>query len=908
MFENFVSYFKGGSLGEEIRETERLYARAKQLRGQSPFRDDESANAFVLDLINSVQEDLDIVLTSSLMMVMRLVVISVMWEDQFILNFPSEGDNQNLANEVRHASAAEAKNVRDMLARYVWLQENKGKHLETMKARLYIFFAGLIDKLPLSVLSDLDDDGALEDQERFLPEARIFDLFDNLPDMLDRTLGSMLARELEESDLFTPLRIKLLLKIDLASNIPLEERYTTKKERVPPTEYRDSSPETLVSTYLGNTSIERFFTAYVPYAIPFAARFEHTHILAGTGHGKTQTLQFMILADLYKAAKDGRSVIVIDSQGDLIRNISRLEMFASHGALEDRIVIIDPTDVEHPAAFNMFDFNRGAMDSAGIQERELLLNASVEAYEYFFGHLLGAELTQKQGMLFRFLARLLVEIPEATIHTLRDLMENGERYRMYMERLPHTPRGFFETRFFDRSMAETKKQILARLWGVLSNATLERMFSHSMNMINFGELMQEGKIILVNTAKGFLGAESSRLFGRFIVTMLTQATLQRGIIPKHMRNPSFVYIDEAQDYVDVNIGRLCVEARKQMVGLIFAHQNLDQLPPDLRSIVLSCTTIKYAGGISSKDANVLDGDFRVPADFLLSQRKDKYHTEFACFVKNETKKAISIRVPLGVMEGEEEMDDDSFQLMTEINQILYTAPAEYPTYEELRNARTREAKKLTFTEPTENVDEAPKAETVVRDDTVRSLALPDVYMTPVKPKVIVPPVARNPTGGGQKHRYLQEFVKTLGEERGFRAQIEQGLPDGSGRVDVILSKGDRKIACEISVTTSRDHELQNVEKCLAAGFDEVLLISQNERHLKSLTTFVGNALAESDRPKVRFLHPDMIVGYLGQDHAPMETEQIVRGYKVKVVGGNDADATLRKAAIAEVMARVVGGG
>src|ERR1019366_10333911 len=91
----------------------------------------------------------------------------------------------------------------------------------------------------------------------------------------------------------------------------------------------------------------------LPFAIPEAARFEHTHIVAGSGHGKTQTLQHLILSDL--ATPDPPAMVIIDSQGDMIGKISRLTLF--DGALADRLVIIDPRDIEHPPALNMFDVN-----------------------------------------------------------------------------------------------------------------------------------------------------------------------------------------------------------------------------------------------------------------------------------------------------------------------------------------------------------------------------------------------------------------------------------------------------------------------------------------------------------------------------------------------------------------------
>jgi len=71
-------------------------------------------------------------------------------------------------------------------------------------------------------------------------------------------------------------------------------------------------------------------------------------------------------------------------------------------------------------------------------DREKILNGTIELYEYIFGALLGAELTQRQGVIFKYIARLMMEIPNATIHTLRQLMENGEPFRPHMAKLPGT--------------------------------------------------------------------------------------------------------------------------------------------------------------------------------------------------------------------------------------------------------------------------------------------------------------------------------------------------------------------------------------------------------------------------------------------------------------------------------------
>src|SRR5205085_9051808 len=127
------------------------------------------------------------------------------------------------------------------------------------------------------------------------------------------------------------------------------------------------------------------------------------------------------------------------------------------------------------------------------------------------------------------------------------------------------------------------------------------------------------------------------------------AALQRATIPAYEPTPALVYIDEASDYFDSSVERLVNQARKYKIGLTFAHQNLDQCDVGLRASLLASTSIKFAGGVSSKDADLLDSEFRTDADFLLAQKKSRSHTEFACYVKNFTSKAVSIEIPLGYM-------------------------------------------------------------------------------------------------------------------------------------------------------------------------------------------------------------------------------------------------------------------
>ena len=385
-------------------------------------------------------------------------------------------------------------------------------------------------------------------------------------------------------------------------------------------------------------------------ALPFAARFEHTHIVGGSGHGKTQLLQQLILGDLHALEGAGHgSLIVIDSQGDLIRAITHLAAFSPRveGSLAERLVLIDPNDVEHPPALNLFDFGLERLERYGPVEREKLVNGAIALYEYMFGGLLGAELTQRQGVIFRYFARLMMAVPGATIHTLRGFMEEPETTTAYFPALEPLARQFFETQFFSKTFDDTRQQILTRLWGILSNRVLARMFSHEKNRLDMFAAMNRGKVILVNTAKDLLKQDGCEILGRFFIALIVQATQERASIPADRRRATFLYVDEAQDYFDESVEQLFNQARKYKVGVIAAHQNLDQLEKRLQAAVMASTATKLAGGVSAKDATAFAKEMRCEPEFIQAMRKHRGHTEFACWIKNATPRPLRLAVPFG---------------------------------------------------------------------------------------------------------------------------------------------------------------------------------------------------------------------------------------------------------------------
>ena len=143
----------------------------------------------------------------------------------------------------------------------------------------------------------------------------------------------------------------------------------------------------------------------------------------------------------------------------------------------------------------------------------------------------------------------------------------------------------------------------------------------------------------------------------FFIALLVQAVQERSAIPEERRRSTFVYIDEAQNYFDQGIENLLNQARKCKTGLILAHQNLGQFDRGLQASVMASTAVKLAGGVSAGDGATLAREMRCEPEFLLSMRKRRASTEFACFVRNVTPTPVALSVPFGQMEGRPRSSD-----------------------------------------------------------------------------------------------------------------------------------------------------------------------------------------------------------------------------------------------------------
>jgi hypothetical protein len=323
--------------------------------------------------------------------------------------------------------------------------------------------------------------------------------------------------------------------------------------------------------------------------------------------------------------------------------------------------VIDPID---KPGFNFLDV--GEADAATVEEN----------FKYLMSAL-SSELTTKQSTAATYILKLLQKIPNATIETLRQVMEESAKsidksaFAFAIAQLDPYAQDFFRKQFYSTNMGETRQQVAQRLYTVLANDLFRTMFTSPKNTFSIYDAIQEKKVVLINTSRDVLKKDGSALFGRWMLTQITAAGFKR---PKN--SPlCLLVLDEAHQYFDDNTETILSELRKFGVGLCAATQFLNQIDDRTKAAIYGNTAIKMSGPVSHSDSVSLSREMFCTPEFIRSCRSvDKSHAEFALYTKS-LHQAVKVTIPFGVLENAPQMTHQQYQTFRKENK------ARYGTYE-----------------------------------------------------------------------------------------------------------------------------------------------------------------------------------------------------------------------------------
>lgn len=478
--------------------------------------------------------------------------------------------------------------------------------------------------------------------------------------------------------LFMDMCLQLEMNLHDVSGIPLTRENRNHPKLVLPSRYKG---EDIADRYLKDTPLLDILNARVPFSVAEEAWFEHAWALAPPGTGKTQLIQYLVSERLPEVEAGLCSVIVMDSQGDLINRIRRLKGFAPEEPLHDKLIILEPS-LEHPPALNLFDYGQERLETYSADDKEQFTNVAINQIVYVLDALMGegGAMTAKQETLYRYIVRLLIEVPNASLGTFSDLLQITKReqlvpYQKHIDRLPEPAQEFFATQFLDKEFAGTRRQVAWRISRLRENTYFDRMFSHPRSSLDLFSELNSSKVILVNTDIKRLDEDGTNVFGRYFIGALLTASQERAALPRGERLPVYYFIDECHDYIksDTKVTRLLDQARKMRISLFLAHQRSKQITAPTVLDALANTAVRFASTDNPSDAEFAARALHTTKDVINSQPKQ----HFALYVRRQTPTAVSVKVPFLVMEEMEQMTEEEQEaVMDAIHARYAVAPSE----------------------------------------------------------------------------------------------------------------------------------------------------------------------------------------------------------------------------------------
>ncbi len=603
----------------------------------------------------------------------------------------------------------------------------------------------------------------------------------------------------------------------------------------------------------------------VPVALSPDERSRHCYVIGASGTGKSTLLVNLVLQDI----EQGEGVAVLDPHGDLVDEIL--------GRIPEKrfrdVVLLDPSDEAYPVGFNVLkahsEIEKNLLGSDLVAVFRRLSTSWGDQMTSVLGNAVLAFLESEEGGTLIDLRRFLIEpsFRKSFLATVRD---------------PEVV--YYWEKSFPFLVGKPQGPILTRLDTFLRPKLIRYMVAQKENRLDLGTIMNERKIFLAKLAQGTIGEENAYLLGTLLVSKFQQTAMSRQQMAAAARKDFYLYIDEFHNFVTPSMAAILSGARKYRLGLILAHQELQQLRSrndDVASAVIANPYTRVCFRLGDFDAKKLEDGFSY---FDAKDLQNLEVGEAICRVERAEYDFNLKTLPLPAINPE--------TARKRREEIMALSRERYATPRETVEAML----KPSFPQPPAPPEPEPAQPRLLHAEAERPLAKAPVKMaTPSAPPKLrreSPPAALpSPGRGGPQHKYLQELIRRSAESKGYLATIEKPILDGLGLVDVALEKEGRSIACEISVTSKTDWELGNIQKCLAAGFEYVVLVSAEPKTLNKASKALRATLNKEQAKRVRFLAPEALPAFLDVCRAKDVTQ--IEGAGDEVLTARDVERTLK---------------
>lgn len=349
---------------------------------------------------------------------------------------------------------------------------------------------------------------------------------------------------------------------------------------------------------LENPDISYFATTngrtHQTFGIKQADRLFHTYAIGKTGTGKTTLLETIALQDMIRR----RGVTVIDPHGDLAeRLVASVPPWRT-----DDLIYMNAPDLSQPYGYNPLRLVRA-------DRIPLAASGLMEAFKKHWDEAWGVRMEH----ILRNALYALIEFGDAKLPDILRMLTDKSFQSEVLARVKNDQVQAFWTKEFPNYNPRYRQESIApiqnKVGAFLADPRLYRIFTSAPVDLHFRRVMDEGKILIVNLAKGRLGEDSANLLGALLVTTLGLAAYSRADVSELERPDYHIFIDEFQSFTTLSVANMISEMRKFHIALVLAHQHLYQLEDEVRHAVLGNVGTLISFRLGPEDAHIIGREF-----------------------------------------------------------------------------------------------------------------------------------------------------------------------------------------------------------------------------------------------------------------------------------------------------------
>ena len=324
-------------------------------------------------------------------------------------------------------------------------------------------------------------------------------------------------------------------------------------------------------------------------------RSRHVYIIGQTGAGKSGLLELFALSDIFH----NQGYAIIDPHGDFAINNMK---FIPGSRLND-VIYFNPADTAYPLGFN-------PLEVTNPNQKTNISSEVIGVLKRMFGDSWGPRLEY----ILRYTILALLDRPEATMLDITRMLTDKEFRKETLGYCRDTVvLQFWNVEFAswnDKFVAEAIAPVLNKVGAFTANPIIRNIIGQPKSTFNIRQIMDEGKILIVNLSKGLIGEDNAAILGSFLVTKIQLAAMSRSDIPDvRDRRPFYLYVDEFQNFATDSFATILSEARKYGLNLTVANQYISQMSETVRDAVFGNVGTMISFRVSADDAPILAKQF-----------------------------------------------------------------------------------------------------------------------------------------------------------------------------------------------------------------------------------------------------------------------------------------------------------